>query len=200
MRGIGTRIAHVIGSTFLCAALGVACSSNVVALEGGPGSSCTTPGGGAGKRCKLDSGELQCVSLDDPSFGCADRASCDSCFVPHASILVCDVTGLCSFGGCQAGYQHCPGSMSSGCDSQSTTDVKNCGGCGNDCEKLLASTSTAAHVTAAKCANSTCQVQTCEPGWKDCDGALFNGCETNCPACCPSGTKCDTTTMTCKPG
>jgi hypothetical protein len=181
MRKIADRVLEMVLAALICALLSGACSSNVVALEGAEGSSCAD---GTGKRCRLDTGELKCVSMEDPEFGCADLSTCAPCVVPHAASKTCS-SGLCAVLSCQAGFQHCPGSTSSGCDSEQATDVYNCGMCGDDCEKLRMSTPTAVHVVSTKCDNAVCLVAVCEAGFSDCDGSLLsNGCETDAAIGC----------------
>src|SRR5262249_39990322 len=140
------------------------------------------------KVCTLESGQKVCVSTDDPDFGCDDPL-CAACYVPHAASRICSTDGKCTYGSCQPGYQHCPGSTSNGCDSQSASDVHNCGMCRNDCEVLRMTTSTAVHVLSTKCANGMCQTFVCETGWRDCNGALTDGCECGPNKAC-SGTQC----------
>jgi hypothetical protein len=70
-------------------------------------------------------------------------------------------------------------------------DVNNCGSCGHAC-------GSAPHAT-LNCNGGTCQIASCDPGWKDCDGIVGNGCEANttsppycngsCTICAP-GSKC----------
>jgi hypothetical protein len=66
-----------------------------------------------------------------------------------------------------------------------SSDVNNCGGCGQACALPNAT---------AHCAGATCQVASCLPGYRNCDAKAANGCEIhsdsdvfNCGAC---GTVC----------
>lgn len=68
-----------------------------------------------------------------------------------------------------------------GCEVDALTDVRNCGGCGNVCS--------VANGTPA-CVNGRCVVQTCSPGFANCDDNYENGCElsiattpTSCGTC-----------------
>jgi hypothetical protein len=56
-----------------------------------------------------------------------------------------------------------------GC-GETTTDVNNCGWCGNAC---------AGSNVNWKCVASKCTMDACLDGWKDCDGNPSNGCETD---------------------
>jgi hypothetical protein len=80
------------------------------------------------------------------------------------------------------------GAAESGC-GDTTSDVNNCGTCGNACSGGLNTQSWA-------CMSSTC-VPVCDTGWADCNGGS-DGCETNvandpnncgrCPIPCDAGT------------
>jgi outer membrane protein assembly factor BamB len=90
-------------------------------------------------------------------------------------------------GGCQMPLTLCGDTC---VDERSNVD--NCGGCGNKCADL-------AHGTRG-CANNVCIVAACDTGFRDCDGAVNNGCEVditsdgnNCGACgnvCANGQMC----------
>lgn len=104
---------------------------------------------------------------------------CNSpCGYPNAS-AVCD-TGTCQLGVCSTGWGNCDSLASTGCETQLTSDVLNCGGCGEACS--------VAHGVPT-CTNANCQVQACSGGWGDCNGAYGDGCETplntlaNCGGC-----------------
>jgi hypothetical protein len=80
---------------------------------------------------------------------------------------------------CNAGFGNCDGDVSNGCETNLLSDVNSCGGCG-----LICST---AHGTGA-CVNGVCQVQTCAPGFHDCNGIAADGCECLGTSCCAGGT------------
>jgi len=73
-----------------------------------------------------------------------------------------------------------------------TSDLGNCGACGNGCS--------GPNATGFACVAGSCQVASCQPGRGDCDTAAANGCETNvatnprhCGACgrsCGPGVLC----------
>src|SRR5262245_30843778 len=68
----------------------------------------------------------RCVFLDN------DTANCGACG------MGCQVTngkpscnkGMCVLGSCDNGWSDCNASLADGCETQSSGDVKNCGGCG----------------------------------------------------------------------
>lgn len=89
---------------------------------------------------------------------------------------------------CPAPYSDCDGQRSNGCETDTSTDLANCGECGNVCP-------VPSHSSAATCVAGECGF-TCDVGWADCDGDPSNGCEvdiandpTQCGACgnaCPA--------------
>ena len=77
--------------------------------------------------------------------------------------------GTCTVAGCSTGYADCDKLYSDGCEINTTTDVKNCGGCGAVCSSANGTPS---------CVSSACQIS-CSTGFGNCDGSVANGCETN---------------------
>lgn len=76
------------------------------------------------------------------------------------------VNGKCQYS-CEEGWANCDGDWSNGCEVDLTSDVHNCGACGNDC--------TRPH-TVSQCVDGQCSFE-CEVGWGNCDGDWSNGCE-----------------------
>ncbi len=74
----------------------------------------------------------------------------------------------------------CDGEVDEGIDT--TSDVVNCGGCGNDCAP--------AHAF-GQCIASTCSIQICDVGWLDLNGELEDGCEYRCQATAEDDVLCD---------
>jgi hypothetical protein len=70
---------------------------------------------------------------------------------------------------CVEGKGDCDGDPSNGCETNTSSDEKNCAGCGKVCPSVNGT---------PYCASSTCQI-TCTDGFADCDGDRGNGCETN---------------------
>jgi hypothetical protein len=99
---------------------------------------------------------------------------------------VCDGTGNCVTPGCPAGQSLCGGV----CTTVST-DVLNCGACGQVCPVNNASPA---------CVGGACTIASCNAGFANCNGAVADGCETNlftslnnCGACghvCAAGQSC----------
>lgn len=152
------------------------------------------------KPCVLPSGQLGCVDVTDPAYGCA-TSTCVACTLPSAS-ETCGVDGRCSVGTCDRGFGNCNGQPVDGCESNLEEDYDNCTVCGHSCDEELRRMP---RTLTARCRAMRCQVEDCEEGFADCDGAAGNGCERelaaeDCGLCggCPSGTTCNVETLTCE--
>jgi hypothetical protein len=119
----------------------------------------------------------------DFSFGCnaelyGDPNNCNGCRY-HCSTAnqiggpTC-VMGKCTPGTCSPGWANCNStSVDDGCETNTTTDVNNCGACGNKC------TTTPPNTTGPACTGNpgSCGYAACNTGYRDCTPAA--GCETN---------------------
>lgn len=134
----------------------------------------------------------QCV----PGFGdCDDSAAngcettlegneahcgvCDNaCGDPANAASVCNGT-TCEYT-CNTGFRSCGGGIhpGDGCETDTTGDPYNCGGCDQACALD--------HTVAHACVASTCRIETCAPGWDDCNDIPGDGCEAGVtsPAAC----------------
>jgi hypothetical protein len=146
--------------------------------------------GGCGTACSAINGTATCVAAKceitcsdgfndcdaNPVNGCEtstskDVTNCGTCG------KVCDTTsgaakctaGVCGVSNCKTGLGDCD-SNPDDCETDETTSVDNCGGCGHVC--------VIPNATPA-CAASVCKIGTCNAGYADCDGDPVNGCETN---------------------
>jgi hypothetical protein len=103
-----------------------------------------------------------------------------SCSAPNATTQ-CEA-GHCVVATCLEGYADCDSRVGNGCET-AVNDPLHCGACDRVCSLSHAS---------AVCSNGECKVETCEPGFADCDGD-GTSCETaldtltDCGAC---GVKC----------
>jgi hypothetical protein len=140
------------------------------------------------EKCVL--GFADCNSLD--SDGCeADLNTSVShcgecakaCAIAHASAKC--VAADCQLDVCLAPFASCDADDANGCETDTSSDVANCGGCGKACPSANAT---------ATC-NGGCSF-VCAQGFGDCDKTASNGCEANLqsdPANCGQcGTQCGT--------
>ncbi|MFO0660796.1 MAG: hypothetical protein U0165_13330 [Polyangiaceae bacterium] len=148
--------------------------------------------GACGQLCDLANAAESCVNgtctlgacssgfgncNNNPTDGCEtnltnNASNCGACGtvcnLPNA-VAGC-TSSNCTVSSCNAGFKNCNGIASDGCEINTTNDVNNCGGCGIVCS--------AANGTAA-CVNSACVVNTCNPGFADCNNNPADGCEIN---------------------
>ncbi len=106
------------------------------------------------------------------------------CTAPNAT-MGC-VAGTCLIVACNFGFANCDGNTANGCETNTLSNIVNCGGCGLACPARANATTT--------CNSGVCSF-TCLTGFANCDGNNTNGCETNilsnivnCGACglaCP---------------
>jgi len=92
----------------------------------------------------------------------------NACSVPNGTAAC--VAGACAVGGCNTGYANCNGMVSDGCEVNTTTNVNNCGACGNVCS-VANGTPT--------CNSGVCSVGSCNAGFEDCNKQVADGCEIN---------------------
>ncbi len=87
----------------------------------------------------------------------------------------------CDAGNCPPGQGDCNDNPADGCETDTFSDIDNCGWCGHACSFANAS---------AQCNSGMCEIIACDAGFEDCDGEVGNGCEAdlaydplNCGAC-----------------
>ena len=165
--------------------------------------------GSCGKLCTIPNGTGSCatgtclLTACNPGYGDCNGLPADGCETntaggvagPSGTILNCGtcgtscsvangtpacVSGACKVQSCTAPYADCNGTFADGCESNTSIDKGNCGGCGNVCNSTNG---------VASCAASKCGIA-CSSGWGDCDKDATNGCEinltsdkNNCAAC-----------------
>ena len=102
----------------------------------------------------------------------SDIKSCGACGRVCAfpgAVAVC-AAGICKIGMCSPGFDDCDMDARNGCEASTGSDIKNCGGCGKQCNTPNAN---------ALCVVGVCSVGSCNPGFRNCDGNAANGCEVN---------------------
>ncbi len=170
-------------------ATAVALTLTIIACVGDePATSSSSSGGSGACTDAQKSCNGTCVSKEDPNAGCASP-DCTPCPAVTNGAPACKA-GACSFA-CNAGSSDCDGNPANGCESNTATDLANCGACGKKC----GTTNTDA---ATKCEAGKC-VFACKQGFGHCGTSDDTGCETdlttsaeNCGACGHSclGGKC----------
>ncbi len=98
--------------------------------------------------------------------------------------------GACSIKRCSPGRADCSGGYADGCETNTDTDLANCGTCANTCTTPNGSPA---------CVSGACRVKTCSGSHADCNGTARDGCETNtsnnqthCGACTGDSVNCNT--------
>ena len=162
---------------------------------GACGIPCTLPHATArcsGGACTVDACQPPFEDCDgDPKNGCetntsSDPNSCAGCGkvcpavngAPYCAGSVCQIT-------CAEGFADCDGDRGNGCETNTTKDVTNCGGCGKVCDGKNGT---------PWCKDGNCGISNCPAGLGDCNGDPADGCEVdltrdagNCKTC---GTAC----------
>ena len=139
--------------------------------------------GACGNVCNLFAAFPKCVAaqceVDHCAIGYID--------LNHLATDGCEQTCTPSNGGveiCDDIDNDCNGVVDDGFDM--STDVQNCGACGNACNLPHATANcSVSGVTAL------CQVSTCEDGYADINKLTQDGCEYKCPAWPPQPEACD---------
>lgn len=99
----------------------------------------------------------------------------DRCVVAHGT-PACTATG-CRVADCDEGFGNCnaadPNGYADGCETDLSTSVDNCGGCGSEGRACSAAFANAT----GRCEAATCVIDRCDSGFGDCSAGP--GCETN---------------------
>lgn len=114
-----------------------------------------------------------CDGSVDEDFGVdTDPNQCGSCLNVCSNNHIVTPTcsgGICD-GACDPGWADCDSDkLTTGCETDVSSDFYNCGSCGNVC--VIASN------FSEVCREGLCE-GACESGWADCNDSLSDGCET----------------------
>ncbi|MBW2460214.1 MAG: hypothetical protein JRH11_01125 [Deltaproteobacteria bacterium] len=130
----------------------------------------TCEAGSCAMACDPDFGDCDGV----PDTGCeaslTDVAHCGACGVvcEIPSAIESCATGACTLARCEVGFGDCDADAATGCETDVTSSITDCGTCGTVCS--------AAPRSAPLCEMGACAL-VCDPGFGDCDGNPMNGCE-----------------------
>jgi hypothetical protein len=127
---------------------------------GAPG----TGGNALGGDSSSGGGSASCVQAECDDVYDNARGECDG--------------GRCLFQACDSGWRDCNEKSVDGCESNSASDPRNCGGCtkaqeGDDCNVFKGVN----EVTGVSCESGACKVKVCSAGFADCNGEPSDGCE-----------------------
>lgn len=97
----------------------------------------------------------------------------------HVTVTSCSGGG-CAIVGCDSGWVDCDGDFATGCETNTTSDEDNCGGCADSADAPGEVCADKPHV-AEQCTSGSCDY-TCDSGWSDLNNDRYNtggnGCET----------------------
>ena len=116
----------------------------------------------------------------------------NTCAQVQNAVVACP-NAVCAIASCNVGFADCDMKAFNGCEVPTTSDAKNCGGCGIVCADVKN--------MAGACVGSKCTTGACLKGWGDCNKNVNDGCEVdvtsdpkNCGGC---GVVCAQNTPNC---
>ena len=182
-----------------CGACARACSASSVPTPLCSGGLCTGNCAATFADCDNNKQVNGCeVNLNSDGNNCG---SCGNKCGPVSNGTAACMAAKCVLTGCAPGYFDCDMSLANGCEVDSSSDPKNCGGCGKVCGAVANGT--------PGCAAKVCGIAACNAPFLDCNKSGADGCEVNgdadanncnlcgkkcvvangAPACGPSGCK-----------
>jgi hypothetical protein len=139
--------------------------------------------GACGTRCAQG---LVCV---------AGVCTCPVCNLPNAKSACVNLK--CAVGQCNVNWGDCDGLPQNGCERSLSNDAANCGVCGAACAQGLVCVNgscTCPNCMRANaktsCVNNVCVLDSCFPGFGNCDGNDNNGCEVDLASDVANCAKC----------
>ena len=169
-----------------CGACGKVCDTVANANVGCVNAACAVT------MCKAGFGDCDGkVATGCESDVTGDIAHCGACGTPCAkapnTTMKCEAS-KCAYT-CVADFADCDANTQNGCETSTSTNPLNCGGCGKTCPGLP-------NAATVACSGGACIVETCKPGFADCNKSPGDGCEVdtqndagNCMGCgkrCPA--------------
>lgn len=136
-----------------------------------PGTTCAN--GSCTNACRLGFGDCDGNMVNGCEVDLATSTQhCGRCNAQCSEINANSVcrAGRCEFAGCLPGFDDCNRDRMDGCETVTSTDVRNCGECSIQCLDRPNSV--------GRCAMGACSFE-CATGFADCDRMASNGCEVN---------------------
>ncbi len=144
---------------------------------------CPTPANAVSASCSVGVCKFTCAAGfadcdGDPTNGCevnlqTDENRCGSCG-NVCGLKPNTIRGSCSAGTCRytcsAGFGDCNANTADGCETNTASDMNNCGACNARCSIANGTGS---------CSGSVCRVNSCNAPFRDCDMSSASGCESN---------------------
>ena len=155
------------------------CSEGVCTIkqDGGSGQYFCDSGYGNCDGADSNGCEIDVTSNTDHCGSCGN--DCENLPWPHVQRYEC-TAGQCVATRCAFGWEDClDGDGNEGCETNISDDDLNCGDCGIDCSEEDWECGDECRVVNYSCEYGTCQIETCEIGFKDCNGDPEDGCETS---------------------
>lgn len=182
------RYATALGLTFTFAF--VACSATQAPED--PQDPATTSSGTGGAGGVAQDGGSDAIGGTGGGTECelGTLEHCGACNQPCAPANVNEAScegDTCGYDTCSGSFLDCDADASNGCETDGEATAT-CGACDIDCGVQ------AGHVANATCEEGTCNYDTCESLWADCDENASNGCEkpiNTLPDCGECGKLCN---------
>ncbi|MSP61794.1 MAG: hypothetical protein EXR72_15965 [Myxococcales bacterium] len=183
--------------------MGLTCCTGACADTVGDVGNC----GGCGKACAGQNAMLACAAsacvlkMCNDGFADCDKNEANGCEVNlNTDSMNCTACGMscsvahgaaacnkaCSVAMCDPGFANCDKDYMTGCEVDTSSDVKNCNACNMACGIVSNG--------AAGCAMGMCGVGSCTGSFQDCDKMGGNGCEVDTSA---SAANCGMCGMAC---
>ncbi|MBX3127789.1 MAG: hypothetical protein KF718_13780 [Polyangiaceae bacterium] len=111
------------------------------------------------------------------SNGCETNSATDPSNCGQCGKVCSSTNGIagCLLGNCvivcTPPWRNCDNNADNGCEINSHTNLAHCGGCNSPCQLQ--------NVNGPKCVGGSCDYDSCQNGWGDCDNNRANGCERN---------------------